>query len=29
MEFKHYTEAPKNIAEGIINRDSSDMSSKK
>ena len=29
MEFKHYTEAPKNIAEGIINRDSSDKSSKK
>ena len=29
MEFKHYTEAPQNIAEGIINRDSSDMSSKK
>ena len=29
MEFKHYTEAPKNIAEGLINRDSSDKSSKK
>ena len=29
MEFKHYTEAPKIIAEGIINRDSSDKSSKK
>ena len=29
MEFKHYSEAPKNIADGIINRDSSDKSSKK
>jgi elongation factor G len=29
MEFKHYTEAPKNIAEGIINRDSPDKGSKK
>jgi elongation factor G len=24
MEFKHYTQAPKNIADGIINRDSPD-----
>jgi elongation factor G len=24
MEFKHYTQAPKNIADGIINRDSHD-----
>ena len=24
MEFKHYTEAPKNIAEAIINRDNPD-----
>ena len=29
MEFKHYTEAPKNIADGIINRDSPDKGSKK
>ena len=29
MEFKHYTEAPKNIAEGIINRDSPDKALKK
>ena len=29
MEFKHYTEAPKNIAEGIINRDGADKGSKK
>jgi len=29
MEFKHYTEAPKNIAEAIINRDSSDKVSRK
>ena len=29
MEFKHYTEAPKNIAEGIINRDSPDKGSRK
>ena len=29
MEFKHYTEAPKNIAEGIINRDGADKVSKK
>ena len=29
MEFKHYSEAPKNIADGIINRESSDKSSKK
>ncbi len=29
MEFKHYTEAPKNIAEGIINRDGPDKGSKK
>jgi elongation factor G len=24
MEFKHYSEAPKNIADGIINRDNPD-----
>jgi elongation factor G len=29
MEFKHYTEAPKNIADGIINRDNPDKGSKK
>jgi elongation factor G len=29
MEFKHYTEAPKNIADGIINRDGPDKGSKK
>ena len=29
MEFKHYTEAPKNIAEGIINRDGPDKGLKK
>ncbi len=29
MEFKHYTEAPKSIAEGIINRDSPDKGPKK
>ena len=29
MEFKHYTEAPKNIADGIINRDSPDKGPKK
>ncbi len=29
MEFKHYTEAPKNIAEGIINRDGPDQGPKK
>jgi elongation factor G len=28
MEFKHYTQAPKNIADGIINRDSPDNSDK-
>jgi elongation factor G len=27
MEFKHYSEAPKNIAEGIINRDNPDKAS--
>ena len=29
MEFKHYTEAPKNIADGIINRDNPDKGLKK
>src|SRR6186997_2288508 len=29
MEFKHYTEAPKSIADGIINRDNPDKSPKK
>jgi len=29
MEFKHYTEAPKNIADGIINRDNPDKGPKK
>src|SRR6187399_2304087 len=29
MEFKHYTEAPKSIADGIINRDNPDKGSKK
>jgi elongation factor G len=29
MEFKHYTEAPKSIADGIINRDSPDKGPKK
>jgi elongation factor G len=29
MEFKHYTEAPKNIADGIINRDNPDSRPKK
>jgi len=29
MEFKHYTEAPKNIAEGIINRDNPDKAARK
>ena len=29
MEFKHYTEVPKNIAEGIINRDNPDKGSRK
>jgi len=29
MEFKHYTEAPKNIADAIINREGSDKSAKK
>jgi elongation factor G len=29
MEFKHYTEAPKNIADGIINRDNPDKGSRK
>jgi elongation factor G len=29
MEFKHYNEAPKNIAEAIINRDGPDKGSKK
>ena len=29
MEFKHYTEAPKNIADGIINRDNPDKGHKK
>ena len=28
MEFKHYTQAPKNIADGIINRDSPDTPDK-
>ena len=28
MEFKHYTEAPKNVADGIINRDSPDTPDK-
>jgi elongation factor G len=27
MEFKHYAEAPKNIAEGIINRDNPEKTS--
>ena len=29
MEFKHYTEAPKNIADGIINRDNPDKAARK
>ena len=29
MEFKHYTEAPKSVAEGIINRDGPDKGPKK
>jgi len=29
MEFKHYTEAPKSIADGIINRDNPDKGPKK
>ena len=29
MEFKHYTEAPKNVADGIINRDNPDKGPKK
>src|SRR6187399_3744888 len=29
MEFKHYTEAPKSVADGIINRDNPDKGSKK
>ena len=29
MEFKHYTEAPRNIADGIINRDNPDKGSRK
>ena len=29
MEFKHYTEAPKSIADGIINRDSPDKGPRK
>ena len=29
MEFKHYTEAPKNIADAIINRDNPDKGLKK
>ena len=29
MEFKHYTEAPKSVAEAIINRDSPDKGPKK
>ena len=28
MEFKHYTQAPKNVADGIINRDSPDTPEK-
>jgi elongation factor G len=29
MEFKHYTEAPKNIADGIINRDNPDKGTRR
>ena len=29
MEFKHYTEAPKNIADGIINRDNPDKAARR
>jgi elongation factor G len=29
MEFKHYTEAPKSIADKIINRDNPDKGSRK